>query len=111
MEVRLITLDRTPERRAGFLRRNRHLSRVRPLPARDGSRLDRDDLVRREIVTPDLPYTPGAIGCALSHLTLWSETVDRGVPVTVAEDDAVFCRNFEHEAARLIATLPRTGRW
>ena len=106
MQIRLISLARTPMRTAEFLLRNAHLSDVRRMQAKDGSRLCRADLEARGIIEPGLSYTEGAIGCALSHLTLWSEVIDSGVAMTVAEDDAVFCANFEAEAQRHLASLP-----
>ncbi len=106
MQIRLISLARTPLRTAGFLERNAHLSDVRRMLARDGSRIPRAELEAGGLIRPDLPYTAGAIGCALSHLTLWREVLETGVPMTVAEDDAVFCANFEAEAQRHLATLP-----
>jgi GR25 family glycosyltransferase involved in LPS biosynthesis len=106
MEIRLITLDRTPERWAGFVRRNGHLTAVSRKAAVDGSTVDRADLVANNIISADLAYTNGALGCALSHLLLWGEVIANKAPMTIAEDDAVFCANFEHEAALRIAKLP-----
>ena len=106
MPVHVITLDRTPERRAEFSRRNAHLQRVVRFGAVDGQQLDRAALRRAGLLQGDPPYTPGAIGACLSHATLWRKAVASGEVLTIAEDDAVFARNFDAASARLLAALP-----
>jgi hypothetical protein len=39
-----------------------------------------------------LGYTPGAIGCALSHIAFWRACAAADGPVTVCEDDAIRIR-------------------
>jgi GR25 family glycosyltransferase involved in LPS biosynthesis len=46
-----------------------------------------------------------AYGCALSHIRLWERCADSQETLTIAEDDAVFRADFEHEANRVIASL------
>ena len=106
MVVHVINLDRSPERRDLFGRRNAHLGRVVRFSAVDGSRLDLAALRRDGALQGDPPYTPGAIGACLSHATLWRRAVASGEPLTIAEDDAVFARNFRDASARLLAALP-----
>ena len=72
----------------------------------DGSRIDRNDLVRRGIIEPGLDYTAGAIGCSLSHIGLWQHAIETEQPLTLCEDDAVFNHDFERQAEALIASLP-----
>jgi GR25 family glycosyltransferase involved in LPS biosynthesis len=104
--VHVITLDRTPERREKFGRRNAHLQRVVRFSAVDGKQLDLAALRRDGLLQGDPPYTPGAIGAALSHATLWRKAAATGETLTIAEDDAVFAQNFEAASAQLLATLP-----
>jgi len=106
VQVNLINLDRSPERLAEFQRRNSHLTDVVRFPAIDGRSLDRVNLVRDGVITDDLSYTPGAIGCAISHTTLWQLAIERSKPVTVAEDDAIFSHTFEAHAEDMLAKMP-----
>jgi glycosyl transferase family 25 len=106
MQVHLINLDRSVDRLAEFRRVNAHLGSVERVAAVDGGSVDRQRLVDAGTLAPDLAYTPGAIGCALSHIGLWRMAMDRRQPLTVAEDDAIFHLQFDILAASVIATLP-----
>jgi GR25 family glycosyltransferase involved in LPS biosynthesis len=103
MQMLLVNLDRSPDRLEQFLRVNRHLSGVERFPAVDGRIIDRDQLVAAEVMMPDLDYTPGAVGCALSHIALWKLAVIERQPITVAEDDAVFSYRFMPCAEALVS--------
>jgi len=72
----------------------------------DGSLADRARLVVNNVIAPDLAYTDGALGCALSHLVQWRDSIENDVVLTVIEDDAVLSANFADEAARLLGQLP-----
>ena len=56
-------------------------------------------------MSPALSYTPGAIGCALSHLELWERCGAGSEPMTICEDDAVLHSAFEPRAAELLGNL------
>jgi GR25 family glycosyltransferase involved in LPS biosynthesis len=71
MNINVINLDRTPERLAAFCSINAHLPRVVRFPAIDGQNVAPDDLRRGGMLDGSVDYTPGAFGCALSHLALW----------------------------------------
>jgi glycosyl transferase family 25 len=105
--IRVISLQRTPERRQAFLDRNGHLP-TSFFDAVDGARLSPEDIAATGLFAPALArtYTPGAYGCALSHWQLWGEAIDRGEPVTVAEDDAIFRRDFAERSQEVLARLP-----
>jgi glycosyl transferase, family 25 len=103
MQMLLVNLDRSPDRLEQFLRVNRHLGDVKRFPAIDGRTIDRDQLVAANVLMPDLDYTPGAVGCALSHIALWKLAVIERQPITVAEDDAVFSHRFIPCAEALLA--------
>jgi GR25 family glycosyltransferase involved in LPS biosynthesis len=55
------------------------------------------------VIVEPLPYTPGALGAALTHIEIWRSCT---APMTVCEDDALLHRRFEPEAERLLAALP-----
>ena len=108
-EIHLINLDRSIDRLAKFKERNAHLSNVLRVSAVDGLTADRKELQRAGVITPDLPYTPGALGCALSHIALWKKAVTENRIVTIFEDDVVCSVNFVEEASRILSLVP--GNW
>jgi GR25 family glycosyltransferase involved in LPS biosynthesis len=108
MRIHLINLDRSADRLAEFRQVNGHLSDVIRFPAIDGSSLDRERLIQDGIIArdaPELAYTPGALGCAMSHLALWKVAANEARALTIAEDDAIFSYRFEVKAAALLAAL------
>jgi GR25 family glycosyltransferase involved in LPS biosynthesis len=103
----VVNLDRYPDRLAGFLDRNAHLGPVRRFPAVAGADADRTALRADGIITDDLNYADGALGCALSHLTLWRQVAAGTRALTVCEDDAVFAADFLATANARLAALPQ----
>ena len=107
MDVHVINLDRTYERLTSFRANNQHLNSIVRFAAVDGGTIPLQQLAARGIFSADAPsYSNGAIGCALSHLSLWEQAAQQSGPFTVAEDDAILNRNFEIEAHTLLQTLP-----
>lgn len=106
LAIHLINLDSSNDRLAAFQKRNAHLRDVIRFPAFDGRLLDRDELVKQGVLMPDCDYTSGALGCALSHLSLWKKATTENRIVTVFEDDTVATYRFQEKAAQLISTLP-----
>ena len=102
----LITLARTPERLEAFRRDNPTFTDVRVFEAIDGLRLDRAVLIAQKILDPALQYSVGALGCAMSHLTIWTNALQEGQGCTVFEDDAVISESFDEKSTDLLATLP-----
>ena len=107
MSLVLINLNRSVDRLQDFNALNGHIRNVERFSAIDGSRLDRRRLEEGGFVQPDLCYSPGVLGSALSHMTLWHRAIAEDRPVTVIEDDAILCANFEVESARILAGLPQ----
>ncbi|MBZ9822798.1 glycosyltransferase family 25 protein [Mesorhizobium sp. CA4] len=103
--VRVINLDRSLDRLAKFRTVNAHLKNVERFAGADGRSLDRGRLVEENIISQDLEYTAGSLGCAVSHIALWKEAVQRDQPITIAEDDAIFSRHFEVEMHSLVASV------
>ncbi len=56
MRVYYINLDRSPDRRDEFLRVNLHLTEAVRCPAVDGRTVDMADIVRRGLVSADIPH-------------------------------------------------------
>jgi glycosyl transferase, family 25 len=107
MEISVINLDRSPDRLSDFMENNRHLSSVKRFPAFEGRGISRQSLKERNILEGDmLTYSDGAIGCALSHLVQWEKCINEKKVLTIAEDDAVFHREFECLAQEVLASLP-----
>ena len=73
--VKVISLTRSVERRTQFAELNAHVD-FEFFDAVEGSpvmsRLDSFP----ELFEPGLRYNAGAIGCAISHLTLWQEAAE-----------------------------------
>jgi GR25 family glycosyltransferase involved in LPS biosynthesis len=105
IEIRVINLDRTPDRLADFRAHNPHLPEIARVAGVDGRTLDRAGLVTEGLLHPESTYTAGALGNALSHMTQWQAAIAADAPLTVLEDDAVLCANFPAETARIIAAL------
>lgn len=104
MKVRVISLDRTPARWAEFRTHNKELSCSR-FSAVDGLTIKEPDPALFE---PGLRYSPGALGCAASHIALWRTIAQEKVPVIVLEDDAICHRDLELMVHRLGAeSLPK----
>jgi len=127
-------LDRRPERWAFMQEQFRRLGMpTRRWPAVDGRDLDLADLVasgdlRQEALSrlfmPDdakvfgLDLTPGAIGCAMSHIQVWIDIMqrrgndefdgtDREQVFLVVEDDCEFLPGFSEEGFRArLAEVP-----
>lgn len=101
----MISLARSTARRAAFAAHHPHLH-YRFEDAVDGLALPEAQRRASGLFHDDLAYSPGAFGCALSHLRLWEQAITSAAPVTVAEDDAVFRLDFHAQQARLLAALP-----
>jgi glycosyl transferase, family 25 len=103
--VQVISLERSPERRAEFKRRNFRLA-YEFFNAIDGATLSQDAIAATRLFQPGLEYTKGAYGVALSHHTLWEEAIRCGELLTIAEDDAVFREDFADTQTAFLSQLP-----
>lgn len=106
-EIRLINLDRSPDRLAAFQAVNGHvMPHVTRFPAVDGKNVERATLVEHGIIAPDLGYNDGALGNALSHIALWDIATREDRSLTICEDDAIFNRSFCAASESLLRGLP-----
>jgi len=105
-QIHFINLDQSADRLTKFRRVNSHIDTIRVL-ASDGSRLDRAQLFREGIITNDLSYPPGSLGCAISHINLWKVAISGDRNITICEDDSIFAKNFYDQSASVCSTLPQ----
>lgn len=105
MRIHLINLDRSEDRLAEFRAANAHLTDVERFPAIDGTKIDATEFISAGVLTKEILewYTPGVLGSALSHISLWDRAI---ATVTVCEDDAVLNLHFENVAPRVLEMLP-----
>jgi GR25 family glycosyltransferase involved in LPS biosynthesis len=103
--LRVISLDRTPQRFEQFLALNPAIE-VSRFPACDGALLNVADCIRDGLVTERNAYVPGALGTALSHVTLWRECVAAGAPIHIAEDDVILRDDFWRHVETMLGTVP-----
>jgi glycosyl transferase family 25 len=91
--VQVISVVDAFERRQTFAKNNAHLD-FEFVEAVNGRPLDFDKIPMPDVFDPQLKYTKGAIGCALSHIGLWRRAANEEYPLTIAEDDAIFRHDF-----------------
>jgi len=105
MDVAVINLDRSPRKLEEFAAANRNTITFERFAAVDGLTLSKSKLVADGIMHADLDYTPGAMGCAMSHFALWRRCIESNKPLTICEDDAQFNKDFNRFAEEAIAKL------
>ena len=110
LRVHVINLDPNVERLGEFQTVNKHLAGTERFPAVDGQKLDIAELAEQGLLSTDLLqsefYSIGAVGNAMSHLSLWDRVLKTGKPATIAEDDAIFNLQFARSAAAVLGRLP-----
>jgi GR25 family glycosyltransferase involved in LPS biosynthesis len=104
--VYVINLDRDHERLRIFTGTNPHLTDFTRFSAVDGRQADRAALQSEGIISSDLTYNNGQLGCALSHIALWRGAVAENRVITVVEDDAILARNFLPARDEVVGRLP-----
>lgn len=94
LPVRVINLDRRPERWRGFVQSTRSaagehfLARCRRFAAVDGESLRMTEEIRHLFRGNEFGFRRGTAGCALSHLELWREAAGgEGPGLLIFEDD------------------------
>jgi len=105
MELFVISLARTPQRLAMFQHNNPKLMDYHLFPAIDGEQLTPSALLASGLIDGSAHYSNGALGCALSHISLWKQIAQTNTAATICEDDAILQENFTEQAARLLADL------
>jgi glycosyl transferase, family 25 len=105
MRTFIISLERTPERLERFHAINAGDPGFEYFAAVDGSTLSLEAVVAQGLFDPTVRYTKGAIGNALSHISLWKDVRDSGQAATICEDDAILHANFQARSAELLQGL------
>src|ERR1700677_962309 len=107
MRIAYINLAKRADRDQQFRRLNSGIADFERVDGIEGAAVDVDELIRTGVIQERLQYfSSGGIGCALTHRQLWQRCLVSRSVVTIAEDDAVFNRNFAAKASRLLAQLP-----
>jgi glycosyl transferase, family 25 len=105
----VISLKRTPERLQLFRTQNSKCGiDFRHFEASDGAQIEASEVEGRIVAKGAVMYKPGAIGNAMSHLSLWHRCAEQTKAFIVLEDDAVVRNDVK---AKLIATIPSLGAW
>jgi GR25 family glycosyltransferase involved in LPS biosynthesis len=102
--IRVINLKRSIFRKEQFIKNNPNINYTF-FEAIDGSLLSKSFLAESALFDESLPYTKGAYGCALSHLSLWEEAINTNLAITVIEDDVILRADFESEHNRIINSI------
>ena len=104
LRIFVINLERRPDRRARFAEWNGHQPlRFDFFKAADGLRIDRLKLVQQGLLDPqDGIFNGGALGNALSQLSLWRACAAGREPFLIFEDDACLRGDFWRHARPLM---------
>jgi len=103
--VNLIKSHKNTARSAWFHEVNSHLP-IAEQPLVDGSSLDRRQLRDQGRIAENLSYNDGTLGHALAHIELWRCALEGQATITVAEDHAIFARDFVATANAFLQRLP-----
>jgi glycosyl transferase family 25 len=106
LTIYVINLDRDTDRMRTFMELNCEISGLERFSAVNGNALDRDALVRDGLITLNLTYNNGQLGCAMSHIELWRRAVAEDRVVTAVEDDAILAPDFDTAHAEFTRDLP-----
>jgi GR25 family glycosyltransferase involved in LPS biosynthesis len=106
----VINLDRREDRKKTFLECNPDLrGNVRRLPAYDAKKLTLTPYLARLFTTNDFFWKKAVMGCALSHLKLWTMLVNESQDIQsllILEDDARLKPGWREAWARAYPSLP-----
>ena len=106
MKIKVISLKSTPNRRQAFISQNNFID-YEFFDGVEGHQLSEQMINDHNIFAkPTKLASLGAYGCALSHLKLWDYAINNNLAITVAEDDAIFRKDFKQESERIISNLP-----
>ncbi|MDA8329102.1 MAG: glycosyltransferase family 25 protein [Betaproteobacteria bacterium] len=105
MNIKVISMETSNERRKNFINLNKHI-KFDFFNAVDGNQFTQEFIASTNLFEKGLPYTAGAYGCALSHLILWDEAINLDKVITIAEDDAIFRFDFENLYKKKLNSLP-----
>jgi GR25 family glycosyltransferase involved in LPS biosynthesis len=106
INFQVISLDSLADRYLDFLAKNsRDDLSFTKFSAIDGKALNREFLIANGVLSSELNYKLGALGCAMSHLSLWNQAVQTNTIIHIAEDDAVFRHDLSDHMRRVLGTI------
>lgn len=99
-QTHVINLDRRPDRLKSFMTQMSALhldASIRRFPAVDGQTLEKTKQLQHVFRNNDFGSNRGALGAALSHLTLWRELMEGGADAfLIFEDDVQLLAPFQN---------------
>ena len=106
----VINLDRSKDRLKNITKEmnDAHLSFIR-WNAFDGSKLNFNKLIQKNIFNEKNKMMVGAIGCSMSHISLWKEAIKHKKNILVFEDDIKIPRDFSKKLTVYLNQLP--SKW
>lgn len=101
----VINLKESTERKNTFIfNNNKFIKNYSFFEAVNGNDMDEND--KDIIMKNSLNYSKGAIGCALSHLSLWNKCIELNKDIMILEDDVIVSKDFETHLQTVRDMLP-----
>ena len=106
-QIYVINLDRSKDRLKNITKEmnDAHLSFIR-WNAFDGSKLDFNKLIQQNVLNEKNKMMVGAIGCSMSHISLWKEAMKHKKNILVFEDDIKIPKDFSKRLTLYLDQLP-----
>lgn len=101
MKKFFITLAHTTERAKNFLDSNKHLE-FEIFNGVYGKSLNRELLIKENLLDPINDYRAPALGASFSHIKLWNKCIEINEPILICEDDAILKNDFNTRSLDLI---------
>lgn len=73
----------------------------------DGSKLNLNNLIQKNILNKNNKMMVGAIGCSLSHISLWKEALKHKKNILVCEDDILIPKYFNKMLPTYLIQMPQ----
>ena len=100
MKIFVISLKKSLKRREEFDILNKNIN-YEYFDAIDGERKE-----SKIVNSGSLGYSNVAIGCAMSHLSLWNKCIELDEPIIIMEDDVFISYDFETHIDSVMKMLP-----
>jgi GR25 family glycosyltransferase involved in LPS biosynthesis/GT2 family glycosyltransferase len=108
VEFWVVNLDSRPDRFDNFVTAWKNTNLIcNRYPAVDGYKLKSTRQLEHLFNFNDYNYRRGMIGCALSHIDIWTSCEKQKKTVVVFEDDATFVPRFYSKLKHVLSTTPQ----